>query len=124
MARCFAEKVLHATAVDERLEMKCIAEKVSHASAVGARDDLDGWHVVRDTEQIKQRWVKLSDWLVLLVSLRGFWGSLGHCLHTRKIHQINDKKLSTHWNQLGLRLKNIKYKGMEKFQASDAVGRK
>ena len=116
---------IHKDAEDVRcyLEMKCIAEKVLHASAVDERDDLDGWHVVRDTEQIKQRWVKLSDWLVLLVSLRGFWGSLGHCLHTRKIHQINDKELSTHWNQLGLRLKNIKYKEMEKFQANDAVGR-
>ena len=124
MARCFAEKVLHASAVDERLEMKCVAEKVSHASAVDERDDLDGWHVVRDTEQIKQRWVKLSDWLVRVVSLRGFWGSLGHCLRTRTMRQIHDKELSTHWNELGRRLKNIKHKGMEKFQASDAVGRK
>ena len=108
--------------MDERLEMKCVAEKVSHASAVDERDDLDGWHVVRDTEQIKQRWVKLSDWLVLLVSMRGFFGSLGHCLHMRKIHQIYDKAFSKHWNQLSLRLKNIKHKGMEKFQANDAVG--
>ena len=50
---------IHKDAEDVRcyLEMKCIAEKVLHASAVDERDDLDGWHVVRDTEQIKQRWV-------------------------------------------------------------------
>ena len=117
---------IHKDAEDVRcyLEVKCIAEKVLHASAVDERDDLDGWHVVRDTEQIKQRWVKLSDWLVLLVSIRRFFGSLGHCLHMRKIHQIHDKELSKHWNQLSLRLKNIKHKGMEQFQANDAVGRK
>ena len=117
---------IHKDAEDVRcyLEVKCIAEKVLHASAVDERDDLDGWHVVRDTEQIKQRWVKLSDWLVLLVSIRRFFGSLGHCLHMRKIHQIHDKALSKHWNQLSLRLKSIKHKGMEQFQANGAVGRK
>ena len=101
--------------------MKCIADKVLHASTVDERDDLDGWHVVRDTEQIKRRWVKLSDWLVLVVSLRGFWGSLGHCLQARKMRQIHDKDLSTHWNELGRRLKNIRHKGKEKFEANDAV---
>ena len=72
---------------------------------------LDGWHVIRDTEQIKKRWVKLSDWLVRVVSLRGFWGSLGHCLRTRKMRQIHNEELSTHWNELGRQLKNIKAQG-------------
>ena len=71
--------------------MKCIADKVLHASKVDELDDLDGWHVIRDIEQIKKRWVKLSDWLVLVVSLRGFWGSLGHCLLTRKCIRFTTK---------------------------------
>ena len=82
---------------------------------------LDGWHVLRDTVQIKKRWVKFADWLVLVASLRRFWGSLGHCLQARKMRQIHDKDLSTHWNELGRRLKNIRHKGKEKFEANDAV---
>ena len=90
--------------------MKCIAEKVLHASAVDERDDLDGWHVVRDTEQIIKRWVKSSDWQVHMASLRRLWGSLGHYLRTRKMHYLSPRKthqvhaneLSTHWKNLGL----------------------
>ena len=52
---------IHKNADDVRcyLGMKCIADKVLHASNVNELDGLDGWHVIRDTEQIKRRWVKL-----------------------------------------------------------------
>ena len=53
---------IHKDAEDVRcyLEMKCIAEKVLHASAVDERDDPDGWHVVRDT-------VKVHSFVVVIV---------------------------------------------------------